>query len=311
MLKNIKSLFFIRELFTLISDKAKLKIVIYNKNLQNTINIRLINYKVYSGKYIIFEKDKIGKLYNGYDDRLLFEGEFLHGKKNGKGKEYTYDGKLIFEGEYLNGIINGKCKEYYSDGKIKFEGEYKNGLKNGEGNLYYSNGKIKFKGEYLEGKNWNGKTFDYFSNKTYEIKDGSGFLKDYDYLGEQLEYEGQYSNGERNGKGKQYYPDGNIMFEGEFINNQWNGKGKKYNENGQLLFEGQYNNGIAWNGISYDYDTNTMYNIKNGKIVNNDDNDNDNDNDSNYSNNFMVAENQTSKINISKSEDKIIVFYFL
>jgi len=27
----------------------------------------------------------------------------LNGKRNGKGKEYNYNGELIFEGEYING----------------------------------------------------------------------------------------------------------------------------------------------------------------------------------------------------------------
>ena len=45
--------------------------------------------------------------------------------KNGKRLvKYYYHGHLSFEGEYLNGEINGKGKEYYSNGKIKFEGEY-------------------------------------------------------------------------------------------------------------------------------------------------------------------------------------------
>ena len=30
---------------------------------------------------------------------------------------------LVFEGEYLNGIRNGKGKEYYYNGKLRFEGE--------------------------------------------------------------------------------------------------------------------------------------------------------------------------------------------
>ena len=34
---------------------------------------------------------------------LEFEGEYLNGKKNGKGKEYNNIGEIIFEGEYLNG----------------------------------------------------------------------------------------------------------------------------------------------------------------------------------------------------------------
>ena len=35
---------------------------------------------------------------------LIFEGEYLNGLKNGKGKEYDWNGKIKFEGEYLNGL---------------------------------------------------------------------------------------------------------------------------------------------------------------------------------------------------------------
>ena len=54
-----------------------------------------------------------GKEYN-YDGELMFEGEYLNGERNGKGKEY-YDGLLIFDGEYLNGKRYYKGKEYDSD----------------------------------------------------------------------------------------------------------------------------------------------------------------------------------------------------
>jgi len=40
-----------------------------------------------------------------------------------------YNDKLIFEGEYLNGQRNGKGKEYYENETLKFEGEYFNGKK--------------------------------------------------------------------------------------------------------------------------------------------------------------------------------------
>ena len=33
----------------------------------------------------------------------MFEGEYLNGERNWKGKEYYNDGSLLFEGEYLNG----------------------------------------------------------------------------------------------------------------------------------------------------------------------------------------------------------------
>ena len=51
---------------------------------------------------------------------------------NGKGKEYGENGKLKFEGEYLNGKRNGKGKEYYN-GKLVFEGEYLYDIRNGKG----------------------------------------------------------------------------------------------------------------------------------------------------------------------------------
>ena len=46
--------------------------------------------------------------------------------KDGKGniKEYNYDDELEFEGEYLNGKRNGKGKEYYSNDKLLFEGNF-------------------------------------------------------------------------------------------------------------------------------------------------------------------------------------------
>ena len=56
-----------------------------------------MNNKVYE---LIDGKGPI-KEYDDYD-KLKFEGEYLNGKRNGKGKEYDYD-KLKFEGKYLNG----------------------------------------------------------------------------------------------------------------------------------------------------------------------------------------------------------------
>ena len=125
-MKNIKSSYFIKLIFGYIDERQKLKLVKYNKNLQKNIDISIINYKFFTGKYIIYESNRIGKEYDGYDDTLIFEGEYLNGKRNGKGKEY-YFGKLEFEGEYLNGKRNGKGKEYYFSGELLFEGEYLNG----------------------------------------------------------------------------------------------------------------------------------------------------------------------------------------
>ena len=107
----------------------KLKTVKYNKNYQNLLNIQLINYKIFSGKYIEYKSDGKAKEYDSYDGHLIYEGEYLNGKRNGKGKEYYENDKLIFEGNYLNGKRNGKGKQYFSNEELKFKGKYLNGKK--------------------------------------------------------------------------------------------------------------------------------------------------------------------------------------
>ena len=157
MVEYIKTTFFLQKLFSHLSENRQLQLVTYSKNLQNLLNKSLINYKIFSGKYLIFETIGIGKIYNAYKDTLLFEGEYLNGKKNGKGKEYSDFASLIFEGEYLNGKRHGKGREFNNDGNIIFEGEYLNGKKNGKGKSYNNDGNIIFEGEYLSGEKWNWK----------------------------------------------------------------------------------------------------------------------------------------------------------
>ena len=43
-----------------------------------------------------------GKVKEYHNDVLIFEGEYLNGRKNEKGKEYDdKNGILMFEGEYI------------------------------------------------------------------------------------------------------------------------------------------------------------------------------------------------------------------
>ncbi len=76
-------------------------------------------------------------------------------------------------------------------------------------------------------------------------------------------YEGEYSDGIRNGKGKEYFKNGKLKFEGEFKKGKkLNGKGydkngnldyelingsgkmKEYNQDDELIEEGEYLNNI-------------------------------------------------------------------
>ena len=128
ILNNIKSDYTIKILFFHLDEKIKLKLIKYNKKLQNLIDISLINYQFFSNKCIEYEANGKGKEYY-YPGEIEFEGEYLNGERNGKGKEYGRTGGLRFEGEYLKGKRNGKGKEYDYEGKLIFEGEYLNGIR--------------------------------------------------------------------------------------------------------------------------------------------------------------------------------------
>ena len=266
MLKNIKSFFIIKTLFSFIKDKIKLDLIKYNKEFQNKFLLDILYYRNFSGKYIIYVSNKIVEEYNSYNDELIFEGEYLNGKRNGRGKEYSKS-ILIFEGKYSNGKRHGHGKEYNNFGKLKFdgifsfgkkwngleydiqndtvykiengrgfikeynskgllifEGEYNNGEKNGNGKEYWNNGNIKFEGKYLNGKKWNGQGYDNQKDLIYNLKDGKGKIKIYD--NNFLIFEGDYSNGEKNGKGKEY-KNYEIIFEGEYLNGKKKRKRKR------------------------------------------------------------------------------------
>ena len=54
MLDNIKSTYFTKIVFSSLDEGRKLDIIKYNKRIQNNMNINSINYKIYSGRYIIY-----------------------------------------------------------------------------------------------------------------------------------------------------------------------------------------------------------------------------------------------------------------
>ena len=281
MLNNIRSKYIIRIIFDHFKAKYKYKIVKYNKILQDKLELSLKDYKRFTRTFIIYEtesRDK-GKEYMSYDRQLVYEGGFLNGERNGKGKEYE-NNKVRFDGEYLKGKRK-KGKEYDIDG-----------------NLLY-------RGHYLNGKKWNGHVINTKSKKIYAIRDGKGFVMEFEYFG-YFEYVGEYINGERNGNAKSYsfYFDVGVdeslylnkkvnnyeslrvlRFEGEYKNG-FRKKGKEYDLSGILHFEGEYCymgikkgkfyikgklefkgeflNDKKWNGIGYDENGNIIYRIKNG-----------------------------------------------
>ena len=82
------------------------------------------NQLVYEGEYF-FHRKYNGK---GYDE----EGNIIYELIDGSGKVKEFNllyCTLKFEGEYLNGQRNWKGKVYDKDGELEYEGEYLNGKK--------------------------------------------------------------------------------------------------------------------------------------------------------------------------------------
>ena len=226
MWRKIKSSFIFKKLFNYLDPKKKLDIIAYNTKIKAKFGLNIMDYMRYSGKYRIDECGRI-KVYDIYYKTLLFEGFYSNRKKNGICKEYNEENNLIFDGEYLDGKRwKGKAKEYDEDtGKLILEYEYLNGIIDGYANEY--------------DKKWNGIIYDFNDNIKYEIKNGCGYRKEYNFNG-LLISEGEYENGIIR-KGKQYL-NNEIISEGEYINGiLCNGKRKEYN-NKRLIYEGEYLN---------------------------------------------------------------------
>jgi len=94
MLRKISSSNVLKKIYLLEDDDIKLRVIKYNKTLQNINNITIEDYIRLSGRYIEYEteKRKKGKEYCQYTNKLLYEGEYLNGERNGIGKEYYSDG---------------------------------------------------------------------------------------------------------------------------------------------------------------------------------------------------------------------------
>ena len=266
MIHNVRAKGILQIIFSVLNDKTKLYIINHNKILYEKLEIDLEFIKKISGKYRksrLKGKD-IGKEFSLDENILIFEGDYLNGKKNGNGKEFYLNGDIKFEGEYLNGRRYGKGKEYDVENKLKFEGNYSHGLRHGFGKVYDEN-RIIYEGDFSIGKKWNGNIYNSKTKKIYEIKEGNGNVIEY-YDSQKLEFDIEYLNGEK-GKGmvREYYDDGKtLLFECEYKDGDLNGQGKHIDFRGKIRFEGEYLKGKRWNGKGYNDKGEVEYELKDG-----------------------------------------------
>ncbi|SHJ24330.1 MORN repeat-containing protein [Lutispora thermophila] len=218
----------------------------------------------------------MGKGYDWHSDRgavLSYEGEYKNGLPDGYGKSYDIYGNLNYIGQYKNGKEHGYGINIYN-GLIDYIGEHKNGRRDGWGIEYlhsqfeYECIRINNKKSMLLTKDRN-KVLDPIPTdfsiikiklNENEAKEVYGEVVNEDKLLQILEnrsnhpkdivkltlsslkYEGETQNNLRNGYGKLYNKDGEIIYAGSWKNDSINGFGVTFFNNLASYIGGFKNN---------------------------------------------------------------------
>jgi len=94
MISNVKSSFIFNKIINFLGERTKLLLFTYNKNIQKKLNINIIDYILFSKILKIAERNGKGKEYSAINKKLMFEGEYKNGKRNGK--EHAFMGMEKF-----------------------------------------------------------------------------------------------------------------------------------------------------------------------------------------------------------------------
>ncbi|SPU38585.1 stage V sporulation protein K [Lysinibacillus capsici] len=141
-----------------------------------------------------------------------YEGDFVHGMKKGKGKQYYPNGFLQYEGDFIWHHMQGAGKLYYPTESptaeelargvtnLHYEGHFFEDLKHGKGKVYSWNGILEAEGQFKE-----------------DMMTGQGTLY---YANGQASYIGDLVQGKKHGRGDYYNEEGKIIYSGEFINDE-------------------------------------------------------------------------------------------
>lgn len=157
------------------------------------------NGEIFEGKFVNGLINGKGKYTNNKGYKYI--GDFINSERNGKGILTTKN--FIYNGGFVKNRMEGKGKiEYLNEGH-KYEGDFENNEINGNGKFIWKNGDV------YEGKMANGR-MDGYGKYTYK----NGII-----------YEGDYVEGIKQGTGKLIYPDGKI-YKGEFKNGFPSGQGE-------------------------------------------------------------------------------------
>ena len=180
----------------------------------------------YNGKYAVYEYNK-----------LVGNGAYNEGRKNGVFSFYDSEGRVKEEKSYKEGKLDGAHRTYYTTGKLEREVNYRNGKQDGKELSYDSDGTLRKDHNYKEGKQV-GKQFT-FMKGTYELHETEYYneygLKDGDYssiftfgLPHVL---GHYKNGQKDGQWTEIAESGDTLVIETYANGKEEGLHVSYDRN--------------------------------------------------------------------------------
>jgi|GEM_PF-2214670 len=146
-------------------------------------------------------------------------GEVADKKPNGKGSLYSPSGRLLYNGQWVQGRRegNGIGYEYFYDKTIEYSGEWKNGVKNGCASVIEYN-QVTYATIYRNGELFkrvdSGKIVGNVDNGYGEMISPEGWS-----------YKGQWKNGKRHGQGSCVWDDGKSQYDGHWKFDFPDGKG--------------------------------------------------------------------------------------
>lgn len=208
-----------------------------------------------------------------YKDGVLTAEGILDdfGHEQGQWKEYHPNGQIKSKGEYKDGkrindwvffYSNGKIEQkgnydkkgraqgiwiwYYDDGKILREENYVDDLQEGIMVEYGDTGNVITKGNYIEGLKegpWIYEIGDYKETGEYKLNKRQDLWKHF-YNNGALRFEGNFIDGNPDGKHKYFYPDGKVKEEGRYTMGVKQDDWVYFNEDGSLFLTITFKNDV-------------------------------------------------------------------
>ncbi|MFE3576065.1 AAA family ATPase [Lysinibacillus sp. NPDC059133] len=204
---------------------------------------------IYQGEFIQNKKQGNGILYK--DGQVYYEGHFRNDLMEGYGilyyeedvmapfkelrTQYPHLNQPQYEGDFVHGMKKGKGKQYYPSGFLQYEGDFIWNHMQGAGKLYFAP-ESPSAGELANGVT----SLQYDGYFFEDMEHGKG--KNYSRQGV-LESEGQFKEDAMTGQGTLYYANGQASYIGELVNGEKHGRGDYFNEEGKIIYSGEFING--------------------------------------------------------------------